>query len=808
MPSTPTTATIVLNQAVFRGLSTFIARLRFTGFDAENRPIYGPVTLEKASRVVLEGVPLETRRLHVEYLSVTDVVVGVADIPIEGLQPGQVLEIDDPSWTDAPPARFAVRENYRRLGLYPDNFRSGDFNGDGFVDLFCLTRLVIGNRAESSHVDVAPGDGRGGLGEPFRVYLPECQVAEVGDVNGDGNLDVVTLYRSIPNPQVLSVLLGNGDGTLQAPLNRPLPQDVARLSVSDLNSDGLSDLLLPNPGTGQVDVHLSVGDGTFVLADSIPGSVPANGSRSVGDFDGDGIPDLLATNPFDVLVLHRGAGDGTFSPLGASAPLGASPERVAIGDFNGDARDDLAVVVQPPFPVPKELRIFLTDAAGVPVQQPGTVSIPIDQISAGDADGDGRVDLLVSADDFLVLRGRGDGSFLPAIASELGRGGVFALGDFDRDGRLDVMKGFGIYGALFAPGRGDGTFGLGLEPVPESLRAARFWDLNRDGRDDLAYLVPEALGHALTVRLAGPDGTLGSPQRYDIEVQGTTPNGSVGVADFNRDGWPDLLLGMVGPPVCCVVLNRGDGTFGDETVLYQGGGTTTPLASGDLNGDGVVDIVSVVDSATAEVFVQFGNEDGSFQPARGFLYNVVAQPQSGSLDLAVGDMNGDGLDDVVVASRTDLRTLLSLPEGGLGEPSVAPTGALEAGALELSDLNGDGHLDAAVTVPFEDAVLCLFGDGQGNFSSARRVPVGTFPTPLAVVDFNRDGRPDLVTGNLNADTATVLLGVGDGSFDREDVAVGPDPTLIFAPDLNGDGLPDLAASNALEYVLNLLLQLP
>src|SRR5262249_11713876 len=119
--------------------------------------------------------------------------------------------------------------------------------------------------------------------------------------------------------------------------------------------------------------------------------------------------------------------------------------------------------------------------------------------------------------------------------------------------------------------------------------------------------------------------------------------------------------------------------------------------------------------------------------------------------------------------------------------------------VSLSDLNGDGNLDLAVTNQRDSTVSVLLGDGHGGFAPAPGAPakVGSFPDSVAVGDFNGDGRPDLAVSNSSKNNLNLLLGNGDGTFQAAGTfAVGPSPQSVAVGDFNGDGIPDLVAANS------------
>jgi hypothetical protein len=214
----------------------------------------------------------------------------------------------------------------------------GDFNGDGWAD------LAVANDG-SHNVSVLLGNGDGTFQEAQNFATGPRPVSVVGgDFNRDGVQDLAVAYRGSVRPVVpggVSVLLGNGDGTFQAPLNFAIGSLSTSVAVGDFNGDKVLDLAVADAGSYDILVLLGNGDGTFQAARNF---AAGNGpySVAVGDFNRDGRQDLaVAIYPDNVSVL-LGNGDGTFQ--GAQIfGAGTFPSSVAVGDFNLDGLPDLAV---------------------------------------------------------------------------------------------------------------------------------------------------------------------------------------------------------------------------------------------------------------------------------------------------------------------------------------------------------------------------------------------------------------------------------------------------------------------------------
>jgi hypothetical protein len=273
----------------------------------------------------------------------------------------------------------------------------------------------------------------------------------VGDFNNDGLLDF-----AVGSPTGIQIFLGKGNGTFQLPVVTTLDAAVHAIVAGDFNADGNLDLALLVGGTSyrSLRILLGKGDGTFTRQN---GPVVRNAlSLSAADFNGDGKLDLFLAHGSGTLPYFRillGNGDGTFTfgccPYGP-LPLTAS-QRPAIADFNGDGKLDLAIggidlhgkgVVA----------VFLGSGMG---EFEPRVSYPVafggDSVAAADVNGDGNVDLVT--DGVSVLLGNGDGTFRKGANIPTSGSGSVNLGDFNRDGKLDIAAGLSLL-----LGNGDGTF--------------------------------------------------------------------------------------------------------------------------------------------------------------------------------------------------------------------------------------------------------------------------------------------------------------------------------------------------------------
>jgi hypothetical protein len=509
------------------------------------------------------------------------------------------------------------------------------------------------------------GNGDGTLQAPrnFAAGAAVFSVA-VGDLNGDARPDVMTANNAA---HTVSVLVGNGNGTFQPAQSFAAGNGPTFVAIGDVDRDGRSDAAVAsyNAGTAtamHVAVLLGNGDGTLQAARTYSAGY-GSFAVAIGDFNADTAPDLAAANSFSTTVsILLNNGDGTF-PNAPVYPIGRNPESVVVGDFNRDGVSDLAVA-----------------NAGS-----HTVS---------------------------VLRGNGNGTFRPALTFATGRGPTsMALGDFNRDGIEDLVT--TNYGS-----------------------ADYYWPI---------------LWSTVSVLIGNGDGTFQAAQNYEA---GPGPN-AVAVGEFNGDGFQDLAVAVYGAyplrsNTVSVLLGNGNGTFGAPQAFQVGNGAAC-VTVGDFNRDGRADLAAC-NYNDGNLSILLGNGDGTFQAAA--TVRVGAAPWS----IVVEDFTGDQMPDMVVTGHwSDIVSVVRGNGDGTFQPHVwyvtgrGPTG------LALADLNSDGKRDVVVSNYFATTVSVLLGNGDGTLQAAQDFGVGQAPISVAAADFTGDGQPDLATADYFSSGLSVLI---------------------------------------------------
>lgn len=365
---------------------------------------------------------------------------------------------------------------------------------------------------------------------------------------------------------------------------------------------------------------------------------------------------------------------------------------------------------------------------------------------------------------------------LPVIGSNFG---YATSGDFNADGKPDVaaVDTSARVVSVFM-NQGGGTLAAKVDYAtgtnPKALAAK---DLNGDGKLDLVTLDNSA--NVASVYLNQGNGTFAAKVDY---ATGAYPQ-FLSIADLNADGWPDLVI-----PAATVLLNQGNGTFVAKTDngLNTGGSVST----GDLNGDGKLDVVMV--SGTS-IYVSYNDGHANFTPAARYTNNRYMSQG------ALADMNGDSKLDVIALNTDYAEYCVWLNDGTGGFTTANNYPMLQSSSLELADLNNDGKMDLVTTggpsYSPGQTLAVAFGTGTGKFGAYTEYPTRGTVKANAIADITGDGNKDIVA--FNTTSMNLLINQGNSTFylPGQQYIIGENVLQSKMADFNGDGKLDIAMAS-------------
>jgi len=637
-----------------------------------------------------------------------------------------------------------------------------DIVGDGAPDLAYATD--IGPYTLHIH----PGLGDGGFG-------PEAQgtpalvptYLRTADLDGDQRPDLLVATEN-------GLVILRGTAGAAPAVDRTLAYPVHRgIASGDLDGDGDLDLVLASHGLSNLSVLRNDGNLNFSLQSSFADDPNTNTRRQIvlADLAGNGMPSLVITDPgsfttpmTNVRVAPR-TGTFTFGPSVGYAS-GGRPWDLVTGDWNLDGRTDVAVGHQDG----GVISLFSGRADGgldvrrdlVTVRRPET-------IATADLDGDGRADLATGSGlggfgRVAVLPGTGFGSFgsEPVALPSRPRRGVVA--DVNADGHPDFVVARASGAISILPGDGSGALGSPQSIDVGTLASAVVaGDFDGDGYADLAT-ANTSNSTVSVLRGTGP-GLFGSPVVHPV---GLFPL-DIRLHEVTGDGFPDLVTLNDGNSMS-ILPGLAGGVFAPriDVPFNASSGPPRGLEFGDVDEDGRDDITTVLRGSRALVVVH--------PRAIGFEVEIVGGVGERPTGVAVFDADRDGHLDIAVSSETEaLVRVLRGTGGGAFAPAASYPAPGLPGELSAGDWNGDGLADLvcldAAPLPGGGTLVFLPGDGAGHFAVSLITGVDREPYGIARGDLDGDGRPDFIVTSEAANSANVLLNHVEGPI----VGVAPPP---------------------------------
>jgi hypothetical protein len=647
--------------------------------------------------------------------------------------------------------------------------------------------------------------------------ISNCQYAAIGDIDGDGKPDVVLINAGV---DTLSVYRNTGImGTISyaAAVNFATNGSPIRVVIGDIDGDGKPDISVAHFGsTVSVFRNLS-SSGVISLATNVDFATGTQSSGiAIGDIDNDGKTDIAVSNwgSADVSVLRNTGSPGTITfATKVDISAGPNPNCVAVGDLDGDGKLDMVVA-----------NIYTATARALR-NTSGVGSISFDEgislttgdnpthIIIGDMDGDSKADLVVAnkvSSTISTFRNTGSsGTISFATKVDFATGSVptdVATGDINGDGKLDiatvngpdntvsVFRSTGSSGTISFAAKED--FATGLSPTCVAIG-----DVDGDGKPDIA--VSNHDGPSLSIIKNNP-----------LELPPTISSISPAVAN------PGTTVTVTGTHFNATPANN---------IVYFGATRATVTVAGSTSLAATVPTgatykeVSVNNTASAYTgYSQYPFlptfENSAYIPAT-VQFAAKTDFTSGFTpkSAAIGDIDGDGKPDMVVAnySANTISVYRNTSSSGSvtsGSFATQVTFATGTGSFPYSvaigDIDGDGKSDLAVANS-GSATVSVFRNSassgsitSGSFAPRVTFATGSNPTSVAICDIDGDGKPDLGVANQGSNSVSVLRNasssgsITSGSFfPQVTFSAGLQPYSIAIGDIDGDGKPDMAVAN-------------
>ncbi|MHB8853953.1 MAG: T9SS type A sorting domain-containing protein [Ignavibacteriaceae bacterium] len=669
---------------------------------------------------------------------------GMPDLAVANYHSSTVSVFLNTTAPGASTPSFAAKTDFT-TGAGPFSVCIGDLNGDGKPD------LVVGNSA-STTVSVLLNTTTPGASTPSFTAKTDFTTGTnpysvcIGDLNGDGKPDLAVANNVSNTVSVFLNTTAPGASTPSFTAKTDFTTGTSPYSVciGDLNGDGMPDLTVANRGAPPtVSVFLNTttpGASTLSFAANTDFTTGTGAvSVCIGDLNGDGMPDLAVTNQGSntvsvfLNITTPGASTPSFTAK-TDFTTGTSPYSVCIGDLNGDGKSDLAVANQSSITVSVLLNTTVFGAAApsfTATTNFNTGGASPYSVCIGDLNGDGKPDLVV-----------------PDQGSDL----------------------VSVYMNTTTPGANAPTFAavayFGTGSQPQSVCIG---DLNGDGKPDIA--VANSGTNTVSVLLNNTSPGVTTPS-FSAKTDLTTDYypSSICIGDLNGDGKPDLITANPGGsgPVSVLLnttaLGASTPSFSAKTSFTIGGAYS--ICIGDLNGDGKPDLVVGNQSGFAVSVLLNTTTPGASTPS--FTAKTSVATGSFPFSVSMGDLNGDGKLDIATPNYGDgtVSVLLNTTTPGATTPSFTTHTDFTAGTYPCSvcigDLNGDGKPDlvvASISSATESVFLNTTAPGATtpSFSAKTDFNTGYVPNFVCIGNLNGDGKPDLVTANKNDRTISVLL---------------------------------------------------
>jgi hypothetical protein len=685
----------------------------------------------------------------------------------------------------------------------------GDFDGDGQPEVAILDQITgIISVYESAGTQLE--------------LLSTISIAPGTDLITSASLDGQTsssLIIANTRTGLVTIVSGLHNGVFASRTTIKTNILIAGLAAVDVNNDGLTDILLTEEGSGYVETFLSGGSGIYSPAES---AVPLrHPSPLIFPSGTPGVNDIVNVDSNGQVLYRKGVPGAVAqydSQLNLTLGSGVSVRDYAVVTTGGVQDVALLAAEAPVLFIQNTSDLSATGRFEIPLPVSGNYT----RVVSADLFGTGLDDLIVlnrTQNRILIYQ-----QVSPNVFELYGNPIPAGSGPTDvtcatvtPGGLPDLVVTDGTSGTLTIVGRtpqggfyDQATLSAGLATAGTVVLSNLLTRTTSDQPVSVtsAVLGPPGLTDLVVVDhgtdrisiLEGlPGGGFASPSAALTFSTGLDPI-EVVAASLTRDGLLDLVVLNEGSNDISIFLNNGHGGF---TVLPRipAGDNPTAVSVGDVTGNGFPDLV--VSNASGDILILAGNGDGSFQPY---------QRADGTVNLAVGDLTGTGQIGFVLTNTA--QDLLSVQTSSTGSAFLQGrgNGLLAPGPVAIADMNGDGIPDLIVTNTGGNDVLVYLGLGDGQFSAPQEFFTGTAPLGLTVAHLTANALPDLVVANSESNDVTILIGTTDAEG-RWTMVPGPRlkagerPVFTAVADVLGNGQADILVVNQDSNTVSVLLGL-
>ncbi|PWG80605.1 MBG domain-containing protein [Pararcticibacter amylolyticus] len=724
---------------------------------------------------------------------------------------------------------FAAPQSFS-TGTNPGSISVADIDGDGKADI-----ITVGKNTNVAYVLRNISDrGAEKFEDPAAAFTVGANPSSVSvrDLNNDGKPEIVTVNAGTENApgNTISVLENVStpgminSASFKAQVVYTVGDKPSRVAIADADGDGFPELAVTSAGTNTVSVLRNTSSANTLSFD--PAVAFATGTSpefvAFGDINGDSKPDMVVVNMADntVSVFSNTADQGSITSSSFATKqdygIGKGANSLVIADLNGDGRAELSVVngtegtisILKNMPVP-----VVTDFLPKSGPSASTVIISGKNFNVNPANnivyfGASQAVVQSASSTSLTVQVPAGATYMPVSVLDAESG----LSGFSSDKFV-----------LTNPGVADPELKISSFNAPVNVptqnqpSVVAMSDLDADGKTDM--VVVNTQSNSVTVyHNESADGSITStsfPAAKSVTLAvGDAPK-SIVVGDVDGDGKPDVVVSNYASRTFSVLRNTsasGSLSFESQVSVNTASGSNM-ITMNDMNGDGKPDVITAnAGSSTVSVFRNISTASKVAFDAAKTDYAVGGTPWW----VTTGDLNGDGKPEVVTANAGSNNISVITNTAGRGvfnsssfAPAVNYAAAEGSRSVAIGDLDADGKAELVAANNKSNTVSVFHNTTSGttaSFASPENFATGDTPYGVSIGDVNGDGKPDVVTGNLQS--VSVLRNITEpgtinsSSFaSKVDIKTLSSPQVVAIGDLDRNAAAELVIAN--EYSNNL-----